>query len=159
MGTKKTSRRMVFCAGAMLISLLVTLTAPSASAAGQFYSLYHFKNARASASIDYLDVESAGNGDAGGRIRLIVDGPGSYYVKYRAGERGPLKWHRGTRNVKKSQGLMGFQWSDEFLLRTWAYEFKICKHRKGLPDPCGDSMVIPACAPTCGGLTREEDPT
>jgi len=123
---------------------LPLLFGSSASADTYWFALYDFKAARADASLDYLTVSTAGSGDAGGRIAVLVVGKGSYYVKYRAAERGPLKWHRGTNNVKKSSGRREFGWSDNFFFTTWAYEFKICQARKYRKDPCGNPMTLSA---------------
>lgn len=134
-------RRVLGCTVAALIALPV-LFSSAASAQVYYLPIYNFKDARGDASIDYGDVAMFGNGTAGGHIRLVVDGPGSYYVKYRAAERGPLPWHRGTNNVKRSHGVREFVWTDNFALRTWAYEFKICKAIKYRKDPCGRSMAF-----------------
>ena len=125
----------------IVLSLVLTATPARAMSLYPFYDGYQ-RMARADAWIDYLDVDMMGSGTAGGRIALVADGPGSYYVKYRAAQRGPLPWHRGTNNVTKSQGIRTFNWSDSFVLRTWAYEFKICKARKLRKDPCGDPMPV-----------------
>lgn len=130
--------RLVALGAATMLVLPAGIGGSSASAAEDvWYSIPAFNGVRASAIVS--NWNSAGS--AAGQIWIRNNtGSGRYYVMFKPDPRGPGGWNRGTPNIVS--GAHYYPWEDNFFLYTTGYKFKICKHRRALPDPCGNSLLI-----------------
>lgn len=139
-------------AGTVLIVLALVLVDPCRGSsiavgaqreiAGQMYRFeWPFRNVYAYGSVDYVQVASVGNGQAGGRIAMLNRNGSCAYVQFKAS---PGIWHHRTEKVceKRLDQWVWFYWKDDFLLYNGgSYSFRTCIS-DWFRDSCGREYKI-----------------